>query len=1293
MTCIKSPSVVLATCILVSTVVGAQTHDWENETVFGINKEAPHATGLPFADVSTAVEAHTWRTPQDILKKWEMSPYYRSLNGPWRFHWVKTPAERPQTFYRPEYDVSDWESIPVPSNWELQGYGTPIYTNVRYPHPRNPPRIMTEVPEHYTAAQEPNPVGSYRRSFTVPAAWQGREVFIHFAGVSSAFYLWVNGEQVGYSQGSRTPAEFNITDHLQAGENILAVEVYRWCDGSYLEDQDFWRLSGIFRDVYLFSTPQVYLRDWHVKGYCNGDVNVVTKVRNLTAGQRQYRVRLTVFDAQGQSLSVPPVESNLHNLHVGSRTWSSTGMNVPQPRQWTAETPNLYILVMEIVDAAGVTLDLRACQFGFCEVKLKDRQFWLNGTAILLKGVNRHEHDPDRGHAVELRSMIRDIELMKQHNINTVRTSHYPNHPLWYDLCDFYGLYVVDEANIESHGMGYGNESLGHVPSWRAAHVDRVERMVIRDRNHPSIVMWSLGNEAGPGENFVACAEALRKLDTSRPVHYERMNSVADVDSTMYPSVEWLIRRGQSDSPKPFFVCEYAHAMGNAIGNLQEYWDAIETHPALIGACIWDWVDQGLRKQTGERNPDGSPAWFFAYGGDYGDQPNDNNFCCNGVIGPDREVTAKLREVQRVYQYVGLAFESMTDRELTVRLTNKYGFISLGEFLVQAELYEDGRWMAGCTLPAPDILSGQSQTLTLPLAIPQVASGAELCLNLSLVQKQSNRYAPLGHPVAAQQFVLPGVAGAAPPLDIASLPALVRQNEGDSHSELIEIAGSDFQVGFSRTTGTLTSLVYHNKELIRAAQGPRINLYRALTDNDKWCGGDVRRGGLDRLTTSVREISIEEPCDTMARVRIVVDATGSEGCGVQHTAAYTIFGDGTIEVSNQVSPLGGPLIWPKLGVQFEMPRRFDRLAWYGRGPHESYCDRWRSADLGLYRGSVAEQYEPYVRPQENGNKTEVRWAALTDREGDGVLIMMHADASFSAHHNTAQDTAAARHPTEIEARDSVVVCVDAAHMGLGGASCGPRPMQQYILSARPMRFRYTLRPLMGAQDPARAARVTVPSFLAPHIARNRAGLVTLAPAVPGQTLEYRVGQQPWRPYTEAFEFTAAGNVQAIARISQELCSDVASTEFERMVPLGELDKRQWQVTHVDSFEAGEGYARHAIDDDPGTFWHTRWSRSQDPHPHELQIDLGQTLDLIGFTQLPRQDSANGRIRDYRFYLSKDGQNWGEPLHAGRFPNSATLQTVTFDRAHTGRYLRIVALNEWGRQYYTTLAELDVMARK
>ncbi|MCP4451115.1 MAG: DUF4981 domain-containing protein [Planctomycetes bacterium] len=1275
----------------------AQAPDWENETVIGINKEPGRATGVSFSTVKEAVDAYDLKDPEDAFKKWTASPFYQSLNGQWRFHWVRQPSDRPTDFFKTQYDVTSWDTIEVPSNWEVEDYGTPIYSNITYPHLRQPPKIIGHVRDSYTAANEPNPVGSYRTTFSVPAAWDERETFIHFDGVASAFYLWVNGQKVGYSEGSRTPAEFNVTAFLKPGINILAAEVYRWSDGSYLEDQDFWRLSGIYRDVYLFSTPRIHIQDLFVlsdldDAYQDAELSVKVHLRNLTGTSSPRHIRVTLVDALGKKTRLGPIV--MINARPGENPPATVQAQAKTPLKWTCETPNLYTVVVELLDNRSRVQEVRACRFGFREVELKNRQFTINGVSVLLKGVNRHEHDPDRGHALKINSMLRDLELMKQFNINTVRTCHYPDHPIWYDLCDLYGIFIIDEANVESHGMGYGNDTLARVSSWEAAHVDRNVRMVQRDKNHPCVVMWSLGNEAGGGPNFTAAAKAIRDMDTSRPIHYERMNSVADIDSTMYPSVGWLINRGQSESDKPFIICEYAHAMGNAMGNLQEYWDVIETYPNLIGACIWDWVDQGLRKYTGKILPDGSREWFFAYGGDYGDRPNDNNFCMNGVVPPDRAVTAKLLEVGKVYQYVGFALDGITRRTATVALANKYYFTNLAGHVLQWQLTQDGQIMRRGEHTLGSLLPGQSTTITLPVIQPVLTPGAEYFLNLSLTTPGKTRYARAGHTVASEQLNLAYHVPQAPKVDLHAMAGSSEASQLglENTDQAIILTGQNFRVQFGRHEGRLTSLMYDGIEVLKDSQGPMLNLYRARVDNDNWLRNSVRQGGLDNVTYAAKDVTVTRDMPGVVRVTVTQEAQLQAEASLTHKAMYLIFADGAIQVTHNIQSQGLSQL-PRLGVTLALPRSLDTLTWLGRGPHENYVDRKRSASVGLYTGKVADQLENYVRPQDNGNKTDVRWAALTDLHGNGLMMVTDGSFSISAHHHTVQDFDQARHPTELTPRNAVYVCLDAGHSGLGGNSCGPPPLPKYILRARDvMQFSYSLRPCPAHGRLADTARLQYPDLKAPLIRRSKDGSVSVTTELTGRIM-IRMNQGDWTRYTGPFEYAQAGVIETQVRLTSGLTSDTAKLTLHKIVPLRDLDRSTWKISHTSSVEPGEGLAIHAIDNNPSTFWHTNWSSTQDKHPHHIQIDLGETVTLIGFTQLPRQGQSNGRIKKYRFYAGTSTEDLGHPVAKGTFANTHELQSIRLDAPVKARFIKLVALDEWSGQYYTTVAELDVMAAK
>jgi len=1034
-----------------NSMVEAERHDWEDERVFDINKEPGHATLTPYP---TAVDACE-RGP---------SPRVQSLDGAWRFHWSPDPDGRPLGFHEPGFDVGGWDETEVPSNWELQGYGTPIYTNVRYPFQPDWPRVTSEPDADWTAYAQRNPVGSYRREFRLPDAWQGKRIFIHFAGVKSAFYLWVNGEQVGYSQVSRMPAEFDITPFIADGANVLAVEVYRWCDGSYLEDQDCWRLSGIFRSVRLVARPKVYVRDLGVETrldeVCH-DAKMTITARACNTGDEtieRYRLNWQLRDAAGNE--VLSGTAPMPQLKPGARGTFELQADVPNPGKWTAETPCLYGLIVEIVDASNEALEATSCRFGFRDVRIHEGHLLVNGRSVLLRGVNRHEFDPDRGQSVTEETMRRDILLMKRFNINTVRTSHYPDTPRWYELCDEYGIYVVDEADIESHGYGYEEDCLGGKPEWEAAHVDRCVRMVQRDRNHPCIIMWSLGNEAGGGSNFEAAAAAVRKLDATRPIHYERYNEIADMDSCMYPAVEWLEERGKEDSTKPFFMCEYAHAMGNAIGNLQEYWDVIEAYPRLIGGCIWEWIDHGLRKPLGDNSGDG---WFWAYGGDFGDQPNDGNFCCDGIITPDRAVTPKLIEVGKVYQPVAMEAEDAAQGQILVR--NKHAFTNTDVFDLSWELTEDGTVVQEGTLQSLDLEPGETAAIGVPIQKPATEKGADYRLKVTFSLRGDTAWAEAGHVVAWEQFPVTFGTPKATAVSLDALPPVDIVETADA----VEITGERFRARFSATLGTLDLLEYDGKPVLAADGGPVLNLYRAPIDNDKWVVEEWNKLGLKDARHTVEDLFVdsEDPRQVTVAVRTRWSTDG--GLVVDHTATWTVLGNGWIRSDNRIVPVEGEgMVLPRIGVLMKLPEDLESATWYGRGPHENYVDRRQSAAVGLYRSTVTDLSVPYVMPQEMGNREETAWVALTDNAGKGLLVVPDRPMSFSALHHTPQELAAAAHAHELPARKETVVCLDTAQLGLGGGSCGPKPMERYILKAGETAFGYTLKPIDTAREDASA---------------------------------------------------------------------------------------------------------------------------------------------------------------------------------------------------------------------------------
>jgi beta-galactosidase len=1037
----------------------SSNNDWENPQVVGRNKEPGHATLVPYADEAAALSGQR-----------EASPYFRLLNGEWQFRIAPNPASAPQEFFRPDYDASGWATVAVPGNWQLQGldrgYDVPIYANVQYPFP------IDKLP---CVPADDNPTGSYRHTFAVPEEWHDRQIFLLFEGVDSAFYLWVNGQMVGYSQDSRLPGEFNITPYVHAGENTLAVQVYRWSDGSYLEDQDYWRLSGIYRDVYLWAAPAVHVRDFWVQthldaAYRDAVLKVRAKVRNY--GDQDvtgYSLEVKLLDADGMPVLPEPISRQVR-VAAGAEVTLDLEQAVTAPAKWSDEYPYLYTVLISLQDVNGELLEVESCRVGFRVVEIKDGQIHLNGVPILFKGVNRHEHDPDTGHTITVESMIQDILLMKRFNINAVRTCHYPDDPRWYDLCDQYGLYIIDEANIESHGVW---DRLTKDPEWKTAFMERGIRMVERDKNHPCIIVWSLGNESGYGPNHEALADWIHTHDPTRPVHYESATAWRsyrgpedaphiDIVSVMYPPVDKIIEMAHTaGETRPLIMCEYAHAMGNSPGNLKEYWEAIEAYPRFQGGCVWDWVDQGIRQVT-----DAGEEWF-AYGGDFGDEPNDGSFCINGLVFPDRTIQPSMWEHKKVLQPV--AVESVDLLAGKLEITNKYGFSDLSGLDLTWQLTADDEVLQTGQLPRLYTSPGARDVITIPFDTPELAPGVEYWLTLSFTLAGDTPWAEKGHEVAWEQFKVPFDVPEVTALPVSEMPVL-EMNE--SATEVV-VRGADFRVVFDKRQGTVASLQYRDRELVK--RGPRLNFWRAPTENDLSASGQEmaalrwRDAGLDRLREHVTEVKVSQLAQQLVQldVRSVLtpEVDGAHRFSTRFEGAYTysIYGSGDVVIDTHVLPSDGLPFLPRVGLQMGLPGGYERFTWYGRGPHETYVDRQVGAQVGLYSGTVDEQYVPYIVPQENGNKTDVRWVALTNEQGIGLLAVGSPWLNVSAHHYSTEDLTQAAHTYELKWRGDITLNLDYRQSGLGSASCGPGTLEKYLLQPEQVRFRVRLRPF-SAQE-------------------------------------------------------------------------------------------------------------------------------------------------------------------------------------------------------------------------------------
>jgi beta-galactosidase len=1066
----------------------AEAPDWENEQVLHRNTEPPRATAVPFATVGQARHdpaAH--------------SPFFLPLDGPWKFHWAPAPELRPRDFFQTNFNDSAWTNIDVPANWEMQGYGTPIYLGSGYPFKLDPPRVTSEPPTHWTAFAQRNPVGSYRRTFELPPAWPGRRVFIHFDGVDSAFYLWINGVCAGFSKDSRTPAEFELTDWVRPGTNLLAVEVYRWSDGSYLEDQDMWRLSGIYRSVHLYSTAAARLRNFTVRTDLDGDYRDATlairpelAAKNLSLSN--WTVRAQLFDADQQpvfprelsqdaaEILNPDFNAKILDARMpqrGEPKFAWLAGRLKNPAKWTAETPNLYTLVLTLNDATGAVVEADRCEIGFRKIEIRDGALLINGQPIRLRGVNRHEIDPDTGHALSTARMVEDIRLMKQANINAVRTCHYPDDPRWYELCDRYGLYVLDEANLCTHGTrGF----LASQPSWTGAFLDRASRLAERDKNHPSVIIWSLGNESGYGPNFAAMAGWLHEFDPTRPVHYEGAQGetndppTVDLIGRFYPRLTtaayaqpdnpWNLRwdallaiAQRTNDLRPVLATEYAHAMGNALGNLQDYWNEIYSHPRMLGGFIWEWCDQGLHRKTA----DGTV--FTALGGDFGDVPNHGGFCIKGLVSAEREIFPKYWEVKKVYQPVTIAPLNLTPGQIAIRVTNRNSFLNLNTYAARWQVSDsDGQILQSGDLKPIDCTPGESADERIPVKkIPPARPDTECWLRVSFHTRTDSPWAKAGAEVAWQQMPLVlSSAPAQPP----SPPKLVAENQAlklIQTGDAVTIEGTGFAATFSRTAGTLTSLKFAGRETLWQSPGewagPVLQLFRAPTDNDKgfgqWLARDWRQAGLTNLTRQVDAFEITPAGPGEVKIQTRVTSRAARG-GYQLTTVWTVHGDGAIDLDNQFAPFGELPLLPRIGLALRLAPALENLRWLGRGPWENYPDRKESADLGVWSGPVDAQSVPYVRPQENGSKEDTRWLELTAADGRGLKISGGGiPFAFSALHFTAEDLASVRHHYELKPRPEIILSLDAKQCGLGNSSCGPGVLERYAVP--PTRYSLKLR--------------------------------------------------------------------------------------------------------------------------------------------------------------------------------------------------------------------------------------------
>ena len=1007
-------------------------HDWEDPAVFDINKLPDRAYFISYPSAQLA-----------LAQQPERSSQYYSLNGQWHFHFAKRPADRPEAFYKNDFDVSNWPLITVPSNWQMQGYDYPIYTSAGYPFPMNKPYIDPSY----------NPVGSYRRDFTVPSDWLQQRLVLHFGAVKSAFYVWINGKKLGYSQDSKLPAEFDITDYVKPGNNSLAVEVYRWSDGSYLEDQDFWRMSGIQRDVFIQVSPKAQLWDFSAKAvlqnaYQDGQLTLALQLLNSSKQQAQLSVVTAVYDGDK---SLWQQQSSLE-VAAGKTAPLTLQHRFPQVQPWSAEVPKLYRLLIA-VKQQGAEDQVIYQPIGFRSVELQHGQLLVNGQPIIIKGVNRHEHDPVTGQTISQASMLNDIRLMKLNNINTVRTSHYPNDPYWYQLCDQYGLYVIDEANMESHGYGFDEHGIGNDLQFKAAILDRMHGMIARDKNHPSIISWSLGNETGPGPNLSASYQLAKAMDDSRVVQFESRTTwfkekMTDVIGWMYANREEITSKYLGKYPEqPFIWVEYAHAMGNSSGNLKELWDFVYAHPQVQGGSIWDWVDQGLLKHSADGRS------YFAYGGDFepAGTTNDGNFCANGLVAADRTPHPALHEVKKIYQ--PLVVTRLSNSQY--RITNRNFFKNLSDINGAWQLLADGKLVAQGELPR--LTTAAQQTSDITIAALQhfpFATDKEYALNFRFVTREAVGLLPAGHEVASEQLLLQPQA--ANTLKLTAAKDLQVAEDSDN----VTVRAGRSQLRFDKHSARLVSYRVAGVELVK--QGLFPNFWRAATDNDYG----------NKFANETAEFY--KQADTAAQVTAVRLRQQAGFAQVQFTLhfptlhsdgsiVYRIGRDGAVAVDYQANLAKDLPEMPRFGLKMQLPEGFDSVAWYGRGPWENYQDRKESAYLGIYHADVSELYTPYIRPQENGNRSDTRWLEIRNQQGIGLRISGAPQFDFTAHHNTIADLdypkdGPNRHTTDIVPGAMTELCLDLRQRGVGGdTSWGALPYDAYrLLPAKQQHYRLQL---------------------------------------------------------------------------------------------------------------------------------------------------------------------------------------------------------------------------------------------
>ena len=1248
--------------------------EWDNPEVTSVNRETAHALALPMA--SEADVAQNDRT---------LSPYFQSLDGKWKFRWLRNASLVDDAVCAADYDDTSWTDIDVPSSWQVwgmkngKGWDKPLYCNVAYPFSFNETTysVMADRPGWFSYNNNmKNPVGTYRKTFSITAdELAGHDIFVRFNGVGHGFYLWVNGQRVGYSEDSYVPAEFNITKYLVEGDNVMALQVYRFTSGSFLECQDYWRLTGIQRHCFIWAAPKVRISDYFFttdldNTYTNATANVQFAIEgNITEGMT---LEAKILD--GDMVVASRISSLTSSL---SPQTSSLSMQVTAPRLWSAETPNLYDLVVTLKDDAGHVLDMRGSKVGFREVEIrKDGALTINGKRMVFHGVNRHDFSPVNGRAISDEEIEEDIKTMKRLNINAVRTSHYPNDPLFYDLCDKYGLYVLAEADVECHA----NQKLSSVSLFRPAMVERSVNHVRWMRNHVCIFMWSFGNESGKGENFIYVGQAIKNLDKTRPTHYEGNSDYADVSSTMYGSyetIEWIgsSRKGQT-GVKPHIQCENSHSMGNSMGNVREMFDIYEKYPCLTGEFIWDFKDQGLLTKSGSNE-------YWAYGGDFGDNPNDGNFCINGLVRPDWSLTSKSYNTKKIYQPLEFKIVNLTKKQF--RIKNKMAFLPSTAYETSYSIMdEDGNVLATAPL-TQEVAAGDSTTITLSYsdAISQIPEEKETFIYFCAKQKENTAWADAGYVVAEEKLL---IRAAKKPMYTPAANAL----EVSESASAITITGQNFTATFSKIQGTLSGYSYDGKILL--SKGLKLNAFRLPTDNDGRRCESWDNMGLRQLTAKGNTASVRKADDgNTATVTMNTTYTGKSGTTFDVDMDFIVCADGTIMTNSFIRPSQLGAVLPKLGFRLEMPSGMEHLSWFGRGPWDGYRDRKEACLPAIYHSTVTAQREDYIKPQEHGTKQEVRWMSLTNGEGVGLLFVAPDKMAASAVHFRPEDNYTDRdnrskHTYQFKTCQTAVVSLDAVTRGLGNASCGPDVMEKYELKAANTAFRFFIIPLSAGDDAAVKARVGMPVCQSVSCERQSNGYIKMTTPTSNSTIYYSIDGGEYKKYTSPVVHNDACTVTVYSTSNGLMDSPKMTYEF----PLY-ISNSGWTLVSADSYQGGNE-ARLAFDGNTSTFWHTAWGASETSHPHTIIIDMKKIYDVTAFTYLGRQDgNQNGMVKGYAVYLSVDGNNWGTAVASGEFKNTTALQVVKLSKATPGRYLKFVATSEINGKAWASAAEISIEA--